>query len=140
MESRKEEEKEAMEEMPESPTAPAPLPVSRNKGPARCYFVMMAVVYFALVLMAVVALGSFGIKQAEITRRELNLGIDPSKTCILFAKFLETRMENDKTVYVIELKSPGLCGYVLWGLISITIVAVVWLVYSIVLAVISPKM
>ena len=141
MQSRKEDEKEAMEEFPESPTALAPLPVSRNKGPARCYFVMMAVVYFALVLMAVVALGSFGIKQAEITRRHLDLRGDPSKTCVLFAKFLGTTDGPDgKTIYNIELKSPGLCGYVLWGLISITIVAVVWLVYSIVLAVIGPKM
>ena len=141
MQSQKEEEKEAMEEIPESPTALAPLPVSRDKGPARCYFVMMTVVYFALVLMAVVALGSFGIKQAKITRRQLDLGGDPSKTCILFAKFLGTRDEPDGTkVYMIELKSPGLCGYVLWGLISIIIVAVVWLVYSIVLAVIAPKM
>ena len=62
-----------------------PLPVSqRNKGPARCYFVMMAVVYLALVLMVIVALGSFGMKQAEITKCQLNLGLDYSQTCILF--------------------------------------------------------
>ena len=130
-ESREEKEKKVVEEIPESLE---PLPVSRNKGPARCYFVMMAVVYFALVLMAVVALGSFGIKQAEITRRQLDLGYGHSQTCILFADS-ETM---DNVVYV-TLKPPGVCGYVLWGLISITIVAVVWFVYSIVLAVIGPK-
>ena len=90
--------------------------------------------------MAVVALASFGIKQAQITKRQLELGLDRRETCILFAKFLGTRVEDGQTVYVIGLRSPGLCGYVLWGLISITIVAFVWLVYSIVLAVIGPKM
>ena len=136
-ESREEKEKEVVEEIPESLE---PLPVSRNKGPARCYYVMMAVVYFALVLMAVVALGSFGIKQSEITRRRLDLGADRSQTCILFADFVEKRMEDGKTVYEVRLKSAGVCGYVLWGLISITIVAIVWFVYSIVLAAIGPKM
>ena len=140
MQSQEEKEKEAMEELPESPTDLAPLPVRRNKGPARCYFVMMAVVYFALLIMAVVALGSFGIKQAEITRRQHDLGIDPSQTCILFAKFIRLEERPDGTkVHIIQLRSPGLCGYVLWGLISITIVAVVWFVYSIVLAAFGPK-
>lgn len=134
----KEEEEKATEEVPETL---APLPVKRNKGPARCYFVMMAVVYLALLLMAVVALGSFGVKQADITRRQHSLGIDRNQVCILFAKFVRTETKDDgQKVNIIELGSPGLCGYVLWGLISITIVAVVWLVYSIVLAVIGPKM
>ena len=111
-----------MEELLESP-AQAPLPVSRNKGLARCYFVMMAIVYVTLAIMAVVALGGFGIKQAEIARRAC---CDPSKTCILFAK-----LKHVDGKAVIDFNSPGVCGYVLWGLISITIVAVVWLVYSI---------
>ena len=132
-ESREEKEKEVAEEIPESLE---PLPVRRNKGPARCYFVMMAVVYFALVLMAVVALASFGIKQAKITRRQLDLGYGHSQTCILFA---DSMVRDSESVYI-TLKPPGVCGYVLWGLISITIVAVVWFVYSIVLAAIGPKM
>ena len=84
--NQEEKEKEAMQELPESPTDLAPLPISRNKGPARCYFVMMAIVYFAFFVIAVVTLGSFGIKQAEITRYVHNLGYDDSHTCILFAK------------------------------------------------------
>ena len=138
MESREGKEKEVMEEIPESLE---PMPVSRrNKGPARCYFVMMAVVYLALVLMAVVALGSFGVKQAEITKRQLNLGYDHSQTCILFEETPRTENRDGRTVYIKRLKPAGVCGYVLWGLISITIVAVVWFIYSIVLAVIGPKM
>ena len=137
-ESLKEKEKEVVEEIPESLE---PLPVSRNKGPARCYFVMMAVVYLVLMFMAVVALGSFGIKQSEITRRQINLGLDRSQTCILFAQYLRTETRDDgQVVHIKRLKPPGVCGYVLWGLISITIVAVVWFIYSIVLAVIGPKM
>ena len=91
---------------------------------------MMIVVYFALLLMAVVALGSFGAKQADIDKRTRDF--DPDHTCILFAKVNEDN--------IVELNSPGLCGYVLWGLVSITIVAFVWLIFSIVLAAIAPKM
>ena len=117
-----------------------PLPVSRNKGPARCYFVMMAVVYLVLMFMAVVALGSFGIKQSEITRRQINLGLDRSQTCILFVQYLGPDTKDGQVVHIKRLKPAGVCAYVLWGLISITIVAVVWFIYSIVLAVIGPKM
>ena len=95
-----------------------PLPVNRNKGPARTYFVMMVLVYLVLIIMAVVALGSFGIKQSQITRRQINLGLDRSQTCILFAEFLGTEMKDGKTVHIKKLKPPGVCGYVLWGLIS----------------------
>ena len=136
-ESREEKEKEVMAEIPESLE---PLPVGRNKGPARIYFVMMAVVYLALILMAVVALGSFGIKQSQITRRQINLGLDRSQTCILFADFLGTETKDGQEVHIKKLKPPGVCAYVLWGLISVTIVAVVWFIYSIVLAIIGPKM
>jgi hypothetical protein len=137
-ESREEKEKEVVEEIPEYLE---PLPVSRNKGPARCYFVMMAVIYLVLLLMAVVALGSFGIKQSEITRRQIKLGLDRSQTCILFAQFQRTTTTKDgQTVHIKKLQPPGVCGYVLWGLISITIVAFVWFIYSIVLAVMGPKM
>ena len=139
-ESLKEKEKEVVEEIPESLE---PLPVSRNKGPARCYFVTMALVYLVLMFMVVVALGSFGIKQSEITRRQINLGFDRhgSQTCILFAQYLRTETRDDgQVVHIKRLKPPGVCAYVLWGLISITIVAVVWFIYSIVLAVIGPKM
>ena len=90
-------------------------------------------------LHKVTTLGSFGIKQAEITRRQYDLSIDHSETCILFVKFKGTYEKDGKTVIKLELRSPGLCGYVLWELISITIVAVVWPVYSIVLAVFGPK-
>ena len=82
-ESREEKEKKVVEEIPESLE---PLPVSRNKGPARTYFVLMVLVYLVLIIMAVVALGSFGIKQSQITRRQIKLGYDRhGQTCILFA-------------------------------------------------------
>ena len=128
---------------PESPTSSEPpLPLyQRNKGPARCYYVLMAVLYAVLLLMAIVALASFGIKQSEINKRQQTLGHPNSETCILFSKYIGTDEDpNGNPVYRIRLHTPGLCGYVLWGLTSITIVAFVWLIYSIVLAVVGPKM
>ena len=120
--------------------APFAEPISRNKRPARCYFMMMAVIYLGLLIVAVVALAHFGIREAEINRlkSEHKLAVlHPRQTCILFAKHLEDDVSNK---YIIDLHSSGLCGFVLWGLISITIVAFVWLVYNVVLAAIGPKM
>ena len=135
MQSQQENMKDEVLESPISTTEEVLPVIRRNKGPARCYFVMMAVVYLALLLTAVIALASFGIKQADIVKLIAKSDADPDQTCILFAKHT-TVLGAD----VVELNSPGVCGYVLWGLISITIVPFVWFVYSIVLAVIAPKM
>ena len=45
-------------------------------------------------------------------------------------------VEDGQKVNVIGLSSPGLCGFMLWGLTSITIVP---FIYSIVLAIIGPN-
>ena len=108
----------------------------RNKGPSRCYHVMMIVVYFALLLMAVVTLGTFGVKEAQIIHRARVQYNSTAYSCILYATYNSTG-RNGNTV---NLQSSALCGYVFWGLTSVTIVACVWLVYSIVQAAVGPKM
>ena len=104
-------------------------PPTRNRRSSRCYNVAMIVVYFVVLIIAVVALGSFGRKQADI--RQLFHGVT-DKACILF--FTLDDLENK------EFHSAGVCGYVLWGLVSVAIVVFVWLVYSIVQVGIGPKM
>ena len=106
---------------------PLPTRLTRNRGPSRCYNFTMIVVYFVVLIMAVVALGSFGKKQAELNQLAHTYGVS-GKICILFAT------EN------LDLHSAGVCGYVLWGLVSVAIVVFVWLVYSIVQVAIGPKM
>ena len=96
----------------------------------------MIVAYFAVLIIAVVALGSFGKKQADISQRFHALG-STDNTCILFGT--TTRYDSVNKVRYVKLHSAGLCGYVLWGLVSIAIVVFVWLVYSIVLTAIGPK-
>ena len=107
----------------------------RDRGPSRCYNVMMIVVYFAMLIMAVVALGTFGVTEARINHRTRVLGNSSARSCILFSDFAYTDTEGVVHIY---LNSSGLCGYVLWGLISVTIVVFIWLIYSIVQAVIGP--
>ena len=119
-------------EIPPPPTRP-----TRNRKPSRCYNVTMTVVYFVVLILAVVALGSFGKKQAEINQRINRLSFGYSdKTCILFA----SSTEIGDNLRLFELHSAGVCVYMLWGLVSVAIVMFVWLVYSIVLAAIGPKM
>ena len=107
----------------------------RNKGPSRCYNIAMIVVYSALLLMAVVTLGLFGVKEAQIVDRARVLYNSTGNSCILYATYAGTDRNGH-----LDLHSTALCGYVFWGLASITIVACVWLVYSIVQVVVGPKM
>ena len=146
MQSQPEDEKRVKEEeVPESRIAGDPYEAEtftqRNRRPARCCFMMMAVIYLMLLIVAVVVLASFEIKESEIRRLKDSLLLPAgdrgsTQTCILFAPHLEVAGHKGITA----LKPPGLCVFVLWGLISITIVAFVWLVYNVVLAAIGPKM
>ena len=121
------------------PVIVPPVP-ERNKGPSRCYNVMMIVVYFALLLMAVVALGSFGAKQSQIADRAKKEYNSAAHSCILYSVYDRTEERDDgKKVVYIKFHTNGVCGYVFWGLASITIVAFVWFIYSIVQAVIAPR-
>ena len=108
----------------------------RNKGPSRCYNASFIVVYFVLLIVAVVALGSFGRKEAEIIARSRKEHNTTAYSCILFTKYHGT---NASGVRFVHLHTSGLCGYVFWGLTSITVVAFVWLIYSVVQAAIGPK-
>ena len=111
-------------------------PATRDKGPSRCYNLTMVAVYFALLVMAAVTLGTFGVKEAEIINRENQLRNHTDRSCILFSTYEYT---DPNSHIVIQLHSSGLCGYVFWGLTSITIVAFAWIINSIVQAVTGPK-
>ena len=103
----------------------------RRKGPARLYHGLLTVVFLVLFLDSIISLGTFGTVQAKLEslrRRSLV----PFGQCILFG----SRTEED----FIKLSQLGSCGFVLWGQVSIAIVAFVWIVVSIVMAVIAPRM
>ena len=137
MQSEPEDEKRGKEVLESRVTETFIPGAQRNKRPARCFFMTMAVTYLTLLIVAAVALASFEIKESEIRRlKDSLLIIDTSQTCILFAPHEDVYGHR----LISALKPPGLCVFVLWGLISITIVALVWLIYNVVLAAIGPKM
>ena len=91
----------------------------------------MIVVYFVVLIVAVVALGSFGKKQTDINQLAHRTGSRTDDTCVLFVTMDDLERGG--------LHYAGVCHYVLWGLVSVVIVVFVWLVYSIVQAAIGPK-
>ena len=109
-----------------------PAAPKRNKTPSRCYNASFIVVYFALLIMAVVALGSFGAKQADINAVLKKMYYSTKQSCVLFT----THSESDG---YLQFHANGPCGYVFYGLASISVVAFVWLVGSIVQTAIGPK-
>lgn len=116
-----------------------PLPkAERNKGPSRCYNSSLVVVYSAILIMAVVTLGTFGVKEAQILTRTSKLNNSTTNSCILFSTY-DSRGNTTDGVVPINLHSSGLCGFVFWGLTSVTIVVVVWIVNSIVQAALGAK-
>ena len=115
---------------------PPPIQPTRNKGPSRCYNLSFVLVYSALLTMAVVTLGTFGAKHAQIAERENKISnTSTAPSCILFSTYNRTNASNG--VIFINLHSNGVCGYVFWGLTSVCIVAFVWVVNSIVQAIIG---
>ena len=117
---------------------PPPIQPTRNKGPSRCYNLSFVLIYSALLILAVVTLGTFGAKHAQIAEREnkrFNTSTAPS--CILFSTYNSTNVSNGVSEIFINLHSNGGCGYVFWGLTSVCIVAFVWVVNSIVQAIIG---
>lgn len=104
-----------------------------SRKPARCYYFMLILVFFILFIDCVVSLGSFGVIQYKVNNFYKKDPLHPNvtfNTCILFGKFSRD-LENG--IHVVKLTNIGSCAFVLWGLISIMIVAFVWLVFSIVL-------
>ena len=90
---------------------------SRNKGLSRCYYFFILVVFLVLFLDNIVSLGSFGVIQAKLS--------GSGDRCILFG------VRPDEHNFI--LNKLGVCAFILWGQVSIIIVAFVWLIYSSVL-------
>lgn len=103
-----------------------PVP-QRKRGVSRVYHVVMSIVFAVLLLISVISLGAFAAKHAEVS--ESHSG---RRTCILFGE-----KSGDGTA---ELSVNGPCAFVLWGQVSVTIVFLSWLIFSVVLTIIGPKM
>ena len=102
---------------------------TKKSKTARCYYCFMLVVFLVLFLDSVISLGIFGAIQAKVNNLRTS-----NNTCILFGT-LATSTED--SVVCIDLPNVGSCAFVLWGLVSVTIVAFVWLIYFIVLFVLN---
>ena len=95
-----------------------------NKRQARCYYCFKMAVFLVLFLDSVVSLGSFGVIQAKVSN------IRPrAQSCILFGS----------SGPHINLSTIGICAFILWGQISVTIVVFVWLIYYSVLCCLGTK-
>ena len=96
----------------------------------------MVVVYFVLLIVAVVALGTFGVKESQFIKFVHRYRNTSDLSCILYSTY--TGQTTDGKI-VITPHSSGLCGYVFWGLTSVTIVVFMWLVNSIFQAILGPR-
>lgn len=95
-----------------------------------CYFSMLIVVFFILFIVCVVALGGFGVTQYRVSNF-VNEDIPEVRVnvCILFGTFNSSRTLEDGTeVVFINMTNIGSCAFALWGLISIMLVAFMWLI------------
>ena len=94
---------------------------------------MSAIVFSVFLLINVIALGAFSVIQKRVADFSSLLGQQGPK-CILFSQF---RGLTSNTTISLEYSDVSVCGFVLCGLVSLTLVALLWLIYSIVLAVLA---
>ena len=97
---------------------------SKKRGASRLYFVVVSVMFAVLLLISVISLGSFAAKHAEISDSTSG----GRHSCVLFGR-------NSP----LELGLNGYCAFVLWGQVTLIVVFLVWLIYSIVLTIVGPK-
>lgn len=112
---------------------------SRGQLYARVHYGVLAAAYIVLLVVALVALGSFGAIEALVRDFQNRYFPSPESSesnCILYVTFTGQEVGP---VRIIRLGSTGSCGFVLWGQASALIVVAVWLVYSIVLLVLGRK-
>ena len=93
-------------------------------------FSVLAVVMFVVLLLSLISLGTFGKKQAQL---EDFLG---GKGCFLSSErttFLGLKTLRFTTNY-------GPCGFIFWGWSSVAIVAIFFIIYLIVLAILGSNL
>ena len=120
--------------MPDAGQTPAG-PNRASRFPYRMHYAVLATVYFVALILALVALGSFGVKEAEVHSFVRDHNLRQGHNCILYAKPIDEYNERR-----ILLSTAGPCNFVLWGEVSVLIVVVVWFIYNIVLMALGPKM
>ena len=123
---------------------PAPTPPPRKKAPARVYFGLVCVGMLLLLLLAVIALGSFAYKQKQLSKLYAGdvEGTNQEGSCILFADGNPTggkTPDGDKEV-LFKFHNFAPCHFIYWALSSGTVLAGVFLLYSIVLTIAGPRM
>ena len=106
----------------------------RSKTGPRVYYVVLMCWVFLLLLLAAIALGSFGRKQNEITSSYKNYSSSHGH-CILFVSY--GGKNGNQTLFP---ENYGVCGFVFWGLASLAIVGFSFLVYLVVLTVFGTRL
>ena len=143
MEEDREVLKELEEEAHEDVEPPPPTP-PRKKGPSRIYFGVVAVGMSIFLLLCVIALGSFGAKQAQLPgffKVEREIYDIKGGLCVLFVNTRPNPYPNpDTKVIISENQGDSSCVFIFWGLTSGTILALGMIIYSLVMLIIGSRM
>ena len=93
---------------------------------------IMALVYFVLIVIALVALGSFATKNADIQRNLNDMVSSSDSPCALYAS------PGDRSTSTLPMSGPERnCQFVLAGEVIVFVAAVVLLVVSVIKAIIG---
>ena len=107
-------------------------PKLRSKTRARIYYFILLLVCIVLLLDSVISLGSFGVIQARVN----NFRTEVNNTCILYG----TYAGEFEDYVAIDLSHIGSCAFVLWGQVTMVIIALGWMVFYVIQSVVAPRM
>lgn len=89
----------------------------------RFYYLVMTILYGIVLVIELVTLGTFGV---QFSRMRSHFSSD---VCVLYA-------DNN-----LNPGNNASCGFTLWGLVTIIVVLLVWMVFHVIMALIGrPKM
>ena len=105
----------------------APIPSKRN-GCSRLFHCIMAVVYFVVLLTAVISLGTFATKQNDIA----SITFPGLPRCVLFASY-EGHIDPDGLPQI-RLGQDAICLFSIWGEAALACVSLGMFIFAVVLA------
>ena len=96
----------------------------------RLYYTLMAAIFLIMIIIEAVALGTFGTQFNNTVNfwRQNIPGANSSTVCILYGR--RSSMNGTNPV----LTNDGACGFSFWGMVTILIVLLCWMVFHIIMA------
>lgn len=101
----------------------------------RIYYFVMVVIFTVILVIQLVTLGTFGVQFSRTRSFWSKNNLGPTAVCVLYGD------KGTDIMYNPILSNNASCGFTLWGLVTVIIVLIIWIVFHVIMGLIGrPKM